>query len=54
MHRIILVTIALAILLWGCETAPSKRSPRASETGGAAEVTVGGEIKVRGQYHGTD
>jgi len=54
MQRIIWVTIGLALLVCGCQTTPSNGASRESKAGGPVEVSVGGEIKVRGQYLGSD
>ncbi len=54
MRKIILVAVGVAVLICSCETAPAKRKPSEEGAADAIEVTIGGEVKARGQYRDSD
>ena len=50
MRLLLMATVVSVLLLSGCATTATERTQTESSGGSSESVTVGGEIKVRGQY----
>jgi hypothetical protein len=54
MKRIVAAALFLMLLVCACETTTPKRKPQEEEANGPIEVTIGGEVRVQGEYRNSD
>jgi hypothetical protein len=54
MQKIVVAVLLTMLLICACETTPSKEESREEKAGGPVEVTIGGDVRVQGEYRDSD
>jgi hypothetical protein len=54
MNRFFIAVLLLMLLICACETMNSQKEQEAEKASGPVEVTIGGEVRIQGEYRDSD